>query len=340
MLGRSWKTPFPLKWSLFRAHVDFSGQGGDFFCVPFLHEILLMWKEHQPIFYELPNFLLEILHKVSISAWCFSMKFSIKSMPVLKQKSSPSRPWLLLRSVLGCLTGWKAKEKGGITEGNLNFWFGSMLSWCRFSAWRNHGIDGIFCKGSISLWLPTSTKKYSNKLFLHEIHVNLTVNQTYILYLEYIEYITTKMLRNGQQNISIVEAGSKKHFFSDPPFRIQKFFLQGAFFGGFFSNMLHFLRESITTSLTSHTLAMIFLGLVDSCKSSEGENSSTVRLMDSSTASNVERLRLPPRLWLGSAFSDFRIQRLFATTRFQCFRKKNQVKPISEPMKKHQHLIS
>ena len=68
------------------------------------------------------------------------------------------------------------------------------------------------------------------------------------------------MLRNGQQNISIVEAGSKKHFFSDQPFRIQKFFLQGAFFGGFFSNMLHILRESITTSLTSHTLAMIFLG--------------------------------------------------------------------------------
>ena len=255
MLGRSWKTPFPLKWSLFRAHVNFSGKGGNFFCVPFLHEILLMWKEHQPIFYELPNFPLEILHKVSISAWCFS----IKSMPILKQKSSPSRPWLLLRSVLGCLTGWKAKEEGGIIAGNLNFWFGSMLSQCRFSVWRNHGIDGIFCKGSISLWLPTSTKKCSNKLFLHEIHVNLTVNHTYILYLEYIEYITTKMLRNGQQNISIVEAGSKKHFSLTNHLGSKNSFFK--VLCGFFSNMLHFLRESITTSLTSHTLAMDFFGV-------------------------------------------------------------------------------
>jgi len=43
--------------------------------------------------------------------------------------------------------------------------------------------------------------------------------------LEYIEYITTKMLRNGQQNISIVEAG-ENIFSSDQPFRVEKAFLQ------------------------------------------------------------------------------------------------------------------
>lgn len=108
-------------------------------------------------------------------------------------------------------------------------------------------------------FLPTSTKKCSNKLFLHEIHVNLAVNHTYILYLEYIEYITTKMLRNGQQNISIVEAGSKKHFSLTNHLGSKNSFFK--VLCGFFSNMLHFLRESITTSLTSHTLAMDFFGV-------------------------------------------------------------------------------